>query len=88
MDNISQDLYINDDGFVFDYRAGVSYHLNQPGLFIFKKLLAETPVPEIILVLEKKYGISHNMAAIDTKDFLAQMSGLNLIGAKKLIVDD
>ena len=88
MDNSFENLYINDNGFVFDYCGGVSYQLNQPGLFIFRELLAGTPAPEIILVLEKKYGISHDMATIDTKDFLAQMSGLNLIGAKKIIVDD
>jgi hypothetical protein len=88
MDDTPQHLYISDNGFVFDYRSGLSYHLNPTGLFIFRKLLAGTPPSEITLALEKKYSITHNMAAIDIQDFLSQLSNLNLIRSEAIISDD
>ncbi len=38
--------------------------------------------------LEKKYNITHNMAAIDIQDFLSQLSNLNLIRSEAIISDD
>lgn len=82
MNSANKNFYINDNGFVFDYVAGTSYHFNETGLFVFKKLLAGTTQADIITELESTYGVSHDIAAADISDFRQQLYNLELITSK------
>lgn len=76
MADTRHNLYVNNNGFVFDYYSGFAYLLNKTGLFIFKGLLEGTPSSEIARALEKEYGISHSVALVDIQEFLQQLSSL------------
>lgn len=88
MANVSQNLYINDNGFVFDYYTGLSYNLNPTGIFVLRQLLEGTPLAEITRALESKYNISHRTATSDLDDFLRQLSSLNLLRPSEALADD
>jgi hypothetical protein len=88
MADASQDLYINDNGFVFDYKTGLMCRFNETGLFIFKKLLKGTPLPEITQEFESKYGINHSIAEPDIHEFLQQLADLNLLVFKSMDSND
>ncbi len=75
----SDNLYINENGFVFDYRTGLTYAINHTGIFLLRQMLAGAPRPEIIHALEKKYGVNHETATSDLDDFLQQLSNLDLL---------
>ena len=81
-------LYINDNGFVFDYATGFTYSLSHTGIFILKQLLEGIPLTDIIRALEKKYGISHGTATGDLNDFLQQLANLNLFKPSEALLDD
>ena len=79
MDNGQQKLYINTNGFVFDYQTGLTYRFNQTGIFILRQLLEGTSLAKIRRTLRKEYNIDSRTAKSDLDDFLQQLSGLNLI---------
>ncbi len=79
MIDVSQNLYVNGKGFVFDYYAGLTYTLNPAGVSILRELVEGAPVAKITRSLENQYGISHKTATGDIDDFLQQLSTLNLI---------
>ena len=81
-------LYINDNGFVFDYATGFTYSLNHTGILILKQLLEEIPLADINNALEKKYGISHETATSDLREFLQQLSSLNLFKSSEAASND
>ena len=88
MVDVSADLYVNDNGFVFDYCTGLTYNLNHTGIFILKQLLEGTPLAEITRALGNKYGISHGTAIGDLDDFLQQLASLNLYRPSEAPPDD
>ena len=88
MVNVSDSLYVNDSGFVFDYYTGLTYNLNHTGIFIIKQLLEGTPRAAIARTLETKYGISHEAAASDLDDFLQQLDSLKLLEPSEAPPDD
>lgn len=88
MTNVPQNLYVNDNGFVFDYATGLTYSLNRTGVFILRKLLEGTTVAEITRALEDKFGISHKTAISDVDDFLQQLSSLNLFRPNEALAND
>jgi len=88
MANVSENLYVNDNGFVLDYYTGLTYNLNHTGTFILKQLLDVTPPVQIIRALEKKYGTSRDTAAIDLDDFLRQLAKLKLLKPSEALPDD
>ena len=72
-------LYINENGFVFDHRTGLTYAVNHTGIFLLRQLLDGIPRTEIIHALGEKYGINHQTATSDLDDFLKQLTNLNLL---------
>ena len=88
MANVSENLYVNDNGFVFDYYTGLTYDVNHTGVFVIRQLLDSTPPAQIIRALEKKYGTSHETATIDLNDFLQQLADLNLFKPSETLPDD
>ncbi len=88
MANISQNVYVNDNGIVYDYYTGLTYSLNPTGIFILRQLLEATPVAEIPHALENKFGISRKTASSDLDDFLQQLSSLNLFRPSEALPDD
>jgi len=88
MANVSEKLYVDDNGFVFDYYTGLTYDLNPTGRFILRGLLEGTPLAEISRTLEDKYGINRRTASADIDDFLQQLSSLNLLRLKEALPDD
>ena len=88
MVDVSADLYVNDNGFVFDYCTGLTYSSNPTGAFILRQLLEGTPIAEITGALESEYGISHRTATSDMDDFLEQLSNLNLFTPDEALSDD
>jgi len=79
--SVGHNLYVNGNGFVFDYYRGHTYNLNSTGTFILRELLEGTTPAEISRALENKYRISHRIAAGDIEDFLQQLSALDLFGS-------
>jgi len=79
MVDIKRNLQVYDNGFVFDSQTGITYELNQAGMFILTQLLARTPWAEITRMLENKYQINRKMATSDLDDFLQQLSSLKLL---------
>ena len=78
MANVSDNLYINDSGFVFDYYTGLTYNLNHAGIFILNRLHEGAPPAVIARALETEYGIGHETATSDLDDFLKQLDSLDL----------
>jgi len=79
MADTKRNLHVYDNGFVFDSQGGLTYNLNQTGMFILRQLLAGTPPAEITRMLENKYQISRKVATSDLDDFLQQLSSLKLL---------
>ena len=78
MDGISKNLYISDNGFIFDYDTGLTYGLNPTGVFTLRQLFEGNALAEITHTLENKYGISQRVVTSDIDDFLQQLSSLKL----------
>lgn len=72
-------LYINENGFVFDHRTGLTYTVNHTGIFLLRQLLEGMPRAEIIHALGEKYDINHQTATGDFDDFLQQLVNFNLL---------
>ena len=79
MIDVSQNLYLNGNGFAFDYGAGLTYTLNPAGVSVLRELLEGSQAAEITRSLESQYGISRKTATGDVDDFLQQLSNLKLI---------
>ena len=82
---VSENLYVSESGFVFNYHTGETYILNTMGVFLLRQLIKGTPLAEISYALEKKDGISHRKATSDIDDFLEQLSSFNLLLRNKVL---
>ena len=82
---VSENLYVSESGFVFNYHTGETYIMNVQGVFILREILKGTPSDEISYALEEKYGISHRKANSDIDDFLEQLSSFNLLLRNKVL---
>jgi hypothetical protein len=85
---VSKNIYVNDNGFVFNFYTGLTYGLNQTGTFILKRLQERAPVPEIARGLEDAYGIGRKTVASDVDEFLQQLASLNLISRDGVLPND
>lgn len=88
MFTVSKNIYVNDNGFVFNFYSGLTYGLNQTGTFILQGLQERTPVSEIARGLEDAYGISRRTVASDVDEFLQQLASLNLISRDGVLQND
>lgn len=88
MFTVSKNIYVNDNGFVFNFYSGLTYGLNQTGTFILQGLQEQTPVSEIARGLEDAYGISRKTVASDVDEFLQQLASLNLISRDGVLPND
>jgi len=88
MAKVCENLYVNGNGFVFDYYGGQTYNLNPTGIFILRELLEGTPPAEITRTLENKYQIGYRTATSDVDDFLQQLSALGLFDSNGAKPDD
>ncbi|MAF85254.1 MAG: hypothetical protein CL875_02010 [Dehalococcoidales bacterium] len=88
MAHTSDNLYVDENGFIFDYKTGLTYSVNSTGVFIVRELLAGTPPSELTHLIKKKYSINHKTAASDLKAFLQQLSDDNLSVPSEVRTDD
>jgi len=88
MDNGYRKLYVNNNGFVFDYQTGLTYHLNSTGTFVLRQLLEKTPLAEIRRTLQDEYHLDSRTAISDLDDFFQQLSSLNLLKPEEVPTND
>lgn len=72
-------LAVNKNGFVFDPENGISYTVNETGLFILQKLQSGVTKEEIIDLLTEEYEVTAKNAESDLDHFMAMLKALNLI---------
>ncbi|MSP79212.1 MAG: PqqD family protein [Dehalococcoidia bacterium] len=86
MFQVSGNLHVDDNGFVFDSNSGLSYALNRTGTLVLKRLLSHTmdtmemvPVAEIAGALMDAYGISRSTALSDVNEFIDHLHSIHLV---------
>ncbi len=72
-------LAVNKNGFIFDPENGVSYTVNDTGLFILKHLQKGVEKEEIPKLLEAEYEVSLNSASSDFDHFWSMLKALHLV---------
>lgn len=72
-------LAVNKNGFIFDPENGVSYTVNETGLFILQKLQAGMDKDQITALLPKEYEVGLDGARSDVEHFMAMLKALNLV---------
>ena len=72
-------LAVNKNGFVFDPENGISYTVNETGLFVLQQLQSGATQDEIINRLTEEYEVTEKNAISDVDHFMAMLKALNLI---------
>ena len=72
-------LAVNKNGFIFDPENGISYTVNETGLFILKKLQTGSNKDDIVSLLPEEYEVSLENARSDVEHFMAMLKALNLV---------
>lgn len=71
--NISEEIKISDNGFVFNSRTGESFSLNPMGLEIIKLIAANNDFDDIRKSILKKYDVNELTFEKDFYDFYAML---------------
>jgi len=71
-------LAVNKNGFIFDPENGISYTVNETGLFVLQKLQAGLQNGEIITSLCAEFEVEPEQARSDLEHFAAMLKALNL----------
>ncbi|MDD4310189.1 MAG: PqqD family protein, partial [Candidatus Cloacimonetes bacterium] len=69
----------NKNGFIFDPENGISYTVNETGLFILQKLQTGGSRDDIVSLLPEEYDVSLENARSDVEHFMAMLKALNLV---------
>jgi PqqD family protein of HPr-rel-A system len=77
--NRLKDLMINDNGFAFDPRSGITYNLSPTGLDVVAWLKQGCDEDAIIERLIDKYDVAGNPARDDLQSFLSALRKYSLI---------
>jgi hypothetical protein len=72
-------LAVNKNGFIFDPENGVSYTVNETGLFILQKLQAGLDKDKITALLPLEYEVELDGARSDVEHFMAMLKALSLV---------
>jgi hypothetical protein len=72
-------LAVNKNGFIFDPENGISYTVNETGLFILQKLQAGMDKEKIVALLPQEYEVGTENARSDVDHFMAMLKALNLV---------
>ncbi len=69
----------NDEGFVFDPTAGVSFLINFSGCLILRLLGQGKDDQAVVNALTEKYGVAQEDAERDVSDFRGQLRSLGIL---------
>jgi hypothetical protein len=72
-------LAVNKNGFIFDPENGISYTVNETGLFILQKIQAGKNNSGIIEEICNEYEVNPDQARSDLEHFTAMLKSLNLV---------
>jgi hypothetical protein len=72
-------LAVNKNGFIFDPESGISYTVNDTGLFILKHLQKGVEKEDMPKLLHEEYEVSLNSANSDVEHFWAMLKALRLV---------
>jgi hypothetical protein len=76
--NLSEEMTLTGNGFLFDHVTGLTYTLNTSGGFIFQKILDGKNPNEIIAALTTAFDVEDSTARNDFEEFfeLARVYGI------------
>jgi hypothetical protein len=76
--NLSEEMTLTGNGFLFDHVTGLTYTLNTSGGFIFQKILDGKKPNEIIAALTTAFDVEDSTARNDFEEFfeLARVYGI------------
>lgn len=72
-------LAVNKNGFIFDPENGISYTVNETGLFILQKLQTGLDPEGITSLLTQEYEVGTENARSDVEHYMAMLKALNLV---------
>jgi len=72
-------LAVNKNGFIFDPENGISYTVNETGLFILQKMQNGLPSTEIIEAVCGEFDVENDQARSDYEHFVAMLKALSLV---------
>lgn len=72
-------LAVNKNGFIFDPENGISYTVNETGLFILQKIQSGISNGGIIEALCSEYEVNPDQARSDLEHYMAMLKSLNLV---------
>ncbi|MEZ6044054.1 MAG: PqqD family protein [Planctomycetaceae bacterium] len=75
----TQNLIINDNGFVFDPQSGQTFSANQTGVEMIRWMNEGATADTVIMRLQDQYGIDQFTATRDFESFLSSLrtNGIN-----------
>ncbi|MBM4167034.1 MAG: PqqD family protein [Ignavibacteria bacterium] len=76
--NLSEEMTLTNNGFLFDHVTGLTYTLNSTGGFILKKIIDGNKPNEIIAELTQSFDVNDSTARNDFEEFfeLARVYGI------------
>ncbi|MDD2229830.1 MAG: PqqD family protein [Candidatus Cloacimonetes bacterium] len=74
-------LAVNKNGFIFDPANGVSYTVNDTGLFILKHLQKGVDKDDIIPLITEEYDVNIENARSDIEHYMSMLKALHLVDA-------
>ena len=72
-------LAVNKNGFIFDPENGISYTVNETGLFILQKLQEGLEQDAIVNSLCAEYEVGLEQSRSDLEHFMAMLEALDLV---------
>jgi len=72
-------LAVNKNGFIFDPENGISYTVNDTGLFVLKHLQKGVDKDDIAKLLCEEYEVNLNSASSDVEHFWAMLKAMHLV---------
>ncbi len=72
-------LAVNKNGFIFDPENGISYTVNETGLFILQQMQKGQQEQEIIASLCEEYEVLPDQVRSDLEHYCAMLKSLNLV---------
>ncbi len=72
-------LAVNKNGFIFDPENGISYTVNETGLFILQQMQKGRNDQEIIAALDEEYDVASDQARSDLEHYKAMLKALHLV---------
>jgi len=77
-----KDLMLNDNGFAFDPRTGLTYTISVTGLTVIRGLKEELDEAQIVERIVADYEVDSRTAARDVRRFLESLRRLGLVDSE------